>query len=121
MNAPKTIVYFSFYLFLVAALLLFAPNLLFGVLGIPETNEPWIRVVGILVVCLAVYYHVMGKAGSELFAKTSVFVRVGVLLGFIVLWLAGIAPVQLVPFGIVDALAALWTWSALSKSEVKHS
>ena len=115
MTAPKTVQYFGYYLYVVAATLVFAPNLLLNSLQVPETHEHWIRVVGILVACLAVYYHRMGQAGSEEFAVTTVYVRIFVLVSFVALWAAGIGPWQLIIFGVVDALAALWTMSRLKK------
>lgn len=45
MTAPKTVQYFGYYLYIVASTLVFVPNLLANILQIPETNEPWIRVV----------------------------------------------------------------------------
>jgi hypothetical protein len=58
----------------------------------------------------------MGAAGSEEFAVTSSYVRIFVLVAFIALWAAGIGPWQLIIFGVVDALAALWTMSALKRA-----
>ena len=116
MTAPKTVQYFGYYLYIVAATLVFAPNLLLNTLQVAETQEAWIRVVGILVACLAVYYHRMGASGSEEFAVTSVYVRIFVLVSFIALWAAGIGAFQLIGFGVVDVLAAFWTMSKLKKA-----
>ena len=44
--AAKSVYYFGFYLYLVGATLIFIPNFLLKTMGIPETNEVWIRVVG---------------------------------------------------------------------------
>ncbi len=113
MTASQTVKYFSYYLFALAAVLLFVPNLMLSVFKIPETNEVWIRVVGVLVVCIGVYYHEMSRLNSESFLRLTVWVRLWVFIAFIVLWAAGIGPVQLILFGIVDALAAFWTWKYL--------
>jgi hypothetical protein len=118
MTAPKTVQYFGYYLYIVAATLVFAPNFMLNTLQVPETTEAWIRVVGILVACLAVYYHRMGAAGSEEFAVTSTYVRIFVLVAFAALWAAGIGPWQLIIFGVVDTLAAVWTMSCLKKGSV---
>ena len=115
MTAPKTVQYFGYYLYIVAATLVFVPNILLSTLQVPETNEGWIRVVGILTACLAVYYHRMGQAGSEEFAVTSVYVRIFVLVSFVAVWGAGIGPWQLIIFGVIDAVAALWTMSNLKR------
>lgn len=116
MTAPKTVQYFGYYLVLVSATLIFAPNMLLSMLQIEETREPWIRIVGILVACLSVYYIRMGKSGNDDFAETSVYVRLSVLVSFVILAVMAIAPWQLVGFGVVDALAALWTRSKLAKN-----
>ena len=38
MSAPKTVQYFGYYLYIVAATLIFVPNLLLGMLQVPETT-----------------------------------------------------------------------------------
>jgi uncharacterized membrane protein YGL010W len=113
MTAATTVKYFSFYLFVLAATLLFAPNMLLSVFQIQETNEVWIRVVGVLVVCIAVYYYSMSALDSAPFLRLTVWVRLWVFAAFLGLWVAGIGPVQLILFGAVDALAALWTLNFL--------
>jgi hypothetical protein len=109
MTAAKTVQYFSYYLFALAAILVFIPNIMLSVFQIPETNEVWIRVVGVLVVCIAVYYYSMSAMNSIPFLRLTVWVRLWVFAAFLGLWVAGIGPVQLILFGAVDALAAFWT------------
>jgi hypothetical protein len=113
MTAAKTVQYFSYYLFVLAAVLIFAPNIMLSVFQIPETNEVWIRVVGVLVACIAVYYYAMSALNSIPFLRLTVWVRLWVFAAFSGLWIAGFGPVQLILFGVVDALAALWTWNYL--------
>jgi hypothetical protein len=113
MTAAKTVQYFSYYLFALAAVLLFAPNMMLSVFQIPETNEVWIRVVGVLVVCIAVYYYAMSALNSIPFLRLTVWVRLWVFAAFLGLWVTGFGPVQLILFGAVDALAAFWTWNYL--------
>lgn len=114
MTASQTVKYFSYYLFALAAVLIFAPNVMLSVFKIPETNEVWIRVVGVLVVCIGVYYHEMARLNSLPFLRLTVWVRLWVFAAFVGLWAAGIGPVQLILFGLVDALAAFWTWKMLT-------
>lgn len=117
MTAAKTVTYFSYYLFALAAVLLFAPNLMLSAFQIPETNEVWIRVVGVLVVCISIYYYAMAKNNSTPFLQLTVWVRLWVFAAFIGLWATGIGPIQLILFGAVDAVAALLTLKYL-KHEV---
>ncbi|HLO79779.1 MAG TPA: hypothetical protein VK166_02405 [Chitinophagaceae bacterium] len=116
MTAANTVKYFSYYLFLLALTLIFVPNVLLSVFQMPETSEVWIRVVGVLVACIAVYYHEMAKLNAVPFLKLTVWVRLFVFVAFTGLWISGAGPVQLILFGIVDALAAFWTWYNLKHS-----
>jgi hypothetical protein len=50
--AAKSVFYFGIYLYVVAITLVFIPNVLLKTLLIPETNEVWIRVIGVLVFCI---------------------------------------------------------------------
>ena len=43
----------------------------------------------------------------------TVWARVTVLGGLTALALSGMAPMQIIGFGVIDAAGALWTWSAL--------
>jgi hypothetical protein len=113
MTAANTVKYFSYYLFVLALVLIFAPNMMLSVFQIQETTEVWIRVVGVLVTCIAVYYHETSKLNFVPFLKLTVWVRLFVIVAFTGLWLAGVGPVQLILFGLLDALAAYWTWHYL--------
>jgi len=113
MTAAKTVKFFSYYLFVLAAILIFIPNMMLSVFQIPETSEVWIRVVGVLVLGIAVYYYSMSALDSISFLRLTVWVRLWVFAAFLGLWVAGIGPVQLILFGAVDALAALWTFKFL--------
>ncbi len=48
-RAAFTVKAFGVYLLLLGAALVFVPNLLLSLLGMPPTTEVWIRVVGVLV------------------------------------------------------------------------
>ena len=56
-QAAKSVYYFAFYLYLTGITLIFIPNVFLSTLGLPETNEVWIRVVGILALAIGFYYH----------------------------------------------------------------
>jgi hypothetical protein len=107
---------FSWYLFVLAAALILVPNHLLGLFGIPATTDVWIRVVGMLVGCLAFYYLRASQAALETFIAWTVPARLSVLLFFGAFVALGLAPAALILFGVVDALAALWTWRAFRRS-----
>lgn len=117
-SAARSVFVFGLYLLVTAAGLLLAPNLVLGPVGIPPTNEPWIRVVGVTVASLAVYYVVAARAEYVALMRATVWVRFGVLVAFSALVAAGIAPAPLIVFGVVDAFGAAWTWAALRSAPV---
>ena len=83
----------------------------------PETNEVWIRVVGVLVFSIGIYYVVMAHANHTLFLTTTVYLRLSILIWFIAFVLIDWAPPTLILFGVVDAIGAIWTYQALKKQK----
>lgn len=114
--AAKSIYYFSFYLFINCAGLILAPNVLIGLLGLPATNEVWVRVVGLLAGVIGVYYFVSAKHNYVPIFKATVYTRVGVLIFAIMAVLLKWSSLPLIGFGLVDFLGALWTYFSLKKS-----
>ncbi len=113
--ASKSLYYFGFYLLVTGISLIVAPNLILSLMGIPETTEVWIRVLGTVVIAIGLYYVFMAPANSALFLMLSVYARTSILVWFIVFVLLGWAPVQLILFGLVDGAGAAWTYMALRK------
>lgn len=113
--AAKSVYYFGFYLYLVSATLIFIPNMLLGTLGIPETNEVWIRVLGVIVGLLGFYYHQSGDKNISAFFPLTIPTRIIVLLSFIIFAVLKMASPMLIGFGVVDFAGAMWTMMALKK------
>ena len=112
-RAAHTVYAFAIYLAFLAVVLLLAPNMLLGLFGLPATTELWIRVVGMLVGFLALYYYAAARGESRPVMWASVLARLSVPVFFTIFVVAGWVSWPLILFGVVDALAALWTWSAL--------
>ena len=55
-KSARTIFIFGLYLGFLGIVLLVTPNLLLGIFQLPSTNEVWIRVVGMLLFLLGIYY-----------------------------------------------------------------
>jgi uncharacterized membrane protein YesL len=111
-----TIKAFGGYLLLLGVGLVLAPNLLLSLLGVPQTTEVWIRVLGVVVITEGAYYWAAAQGEAIAFFRASVLARPLVLLGFAAFALLGLASPVLVLFGGVDAAGALWTWLTM-KSE----
>jgi hypothetical protein len=111
--AARSLKVFVAYLALLGIALLFAPNALLQVFGLPATSEVWIRVVGMLVAFLAVYYWT--AAGAELVPvfRATVLCRLTVPVFFLAFVVAGWVRWPLLLFGLPDAAGATWTWWAL--------
>ncbi len=115
-SSAKSVYYFAFYLYATGLTLLIIPNQFFGIFQIPETNEVWIRVVGVLALCIAYYYHRNAVTGNRDMFRFTVHARCFVFCSFTALVLLKYAPAQLAVFGVVDLLGAVWTWWALKKT-----
>ena len=113
--ASKSVYYFGFYLLLLSATLTVSPNTLLSLFQMPETNEVWIRIAGVLVFNIGILYIVMAQSNHNLFLTLTVYLRASVPLWFIAFVLIGWAPATLILFGIVDFAGALWTYLNLKK------
>ena len=116
----KTMFAFGCYLLLFGAALLLVPNLLLGFFNIPPTSEVWIRIVGMLVIFLGIYYLVAARSELRPFMVWSVRLRASVILLFGAFVILGLAPLVLLLIAAVDLGGALWTWSALRKEAYCH-
>jgi hypothetical protein len=115
-RAARTIAAFGVYCVAVGAVLILVPNLFLGALGLEPTREPYIRVLGVVLVVLGFYYVAAARSEAVVFFRWTVWGRPIVLAAFIGLVLAGAAPPVLILFGVVDAAAAAWTALALRGS-----
>lgn|GEM_PF-1622410 len=111
--SAKSVYFFGLYLYGVAVPLVFFPNHLLRLMGIAETNEVWIRILGVLVGLIGFYYHRNGIAENRIFFKLTVPARIAVLVSFVLFVALKMASPMLIGFGVVDALGAFWTWRTL--------
>jgi hypothetical protein len=112
-RAAFSVLVFSIYLYLLGAVLVVVPNALLRVFRFPETQEVWVRVVGMLVLLLGLYYTTAARNELTPMLRATVVARFAVLAFFIGFVAAGLAPTVLILFGVVDAAAASWTALAL--------
>ena len=114
-SAAKSVYYFGFYLLILSAALTVFPNLLLSTFLLPETNEVWIRVVGVLAFNIGIIYVVMAPTNHNLFLTVTVYLRAAILIWFIAFVVIGWAPTMLIMFGVVDFAGALWTYLEMKK------
>jgi O-antigen/teichoic acid export membrane protein len=108
-RAARSVLVFGVYVGVVGLLLSTVPNLVMGPLGFPEAREPWIRVLGVVVVVVAFYYLQAARHELTPFIQWTVWARAVVLVGFVLLVVAGQAAPALILFGLIDAAGAAWT------------
>ncbi len=116
-NAARSVYVFGVYLLLLGLVLVLVPNLLLGMFFLPSTTEVWIRVVGMLILFLGIYYVQAARHALTDFFPWTVYVRSTVIVFFAAFVLLGLAPAPLILFGVFDLLGAIWTGMALRSSK----
>jgi hypothetical protein len=104
---------FSIYLYLMGFVLVVTPDTLVRIFKFPDADGLWIRVVGMLAIILGFYYSHVARADFRPFFVWTVIARSAVLLFFIAFVIAGLAPTALILFGVIDFVAAMWTFFAI--------
>ena len=104
---------FGIYLLVLGFGLAFAPNLLLSAFGMPVTSEVWIRVVGVLVFNIGIYYIYAARCEAKAFFQASVYTRVLVLVSFTAFAALALVSPMLILFGAVDCAGGVWTQLAL--------
>ena len=100
---------FGIYLAFVGSGFLVVPNTVLPLFKFPKTNEPWIRVLGIVVALLGFYYIIAAQNELAPFFWATVVGRFTILVTFILLVVTKKAKPMLILFGVIDAAGALWT------------
>lgn len=114
--AARSIFVYSIYVFGLGATLLVAPNIPVPLFGLPEANEVWIRVAGMTVMFLSIFYFVAARNEFRALFVASVPIRFSVPIFFAGFVAAGFAPWNLILFTPLDVAFAVWTWIALRRS-----
>lgn len=116
MNAPaKSILVHGLYLAILGAALMLLPNLVLGMLGLPEATDVWVRVTGALTFLLGYYYIQAARKGVTEFMRWTVVARSTFALFSLAFVLLGFARPGLLLAGVLDLLGALWTALTLRK------
>ncbi len=104
-----SILVFGIYIIVVGTGFLFIPNTVLPLFKFPKTNEPWIRIMGLIVAILGFYYIVAAQNELTPFFWATVIGRFAILIGFILLVVTKKAQPMLIGFGVVEAAGGLWT------------
>ena len=112
MNARFSVLVWAIYELVVGVSLVLIPTQVTQLFGIDDPQEVWIKVAGLLVVLIGVYFLGAVLNNSDWMYRYTVFTRVIAFVGLAYLAILD-GPWQLWIFAIADALGALWTYAAL--------
>ena len=112
-KSARSVLVFGWYLVGLGCALVTVPNVLLGMFFLPPVSDVWLRVVGVLVLCLAFYYIQAARHGLTPMLQWTVYVRSSVIVWFAAFVLLGYATAPLILFGVVDLIGAMWTQMAL--------
>ena len=105
------------YILALGLALVLVPNLVLSALRMPPTSEIWIRVLGVVVINIGIFYWIAAETESVALFRASVVVRPLVLVWFAGFVALGLTSPMLLVFGAVEVVGALWTWLALRSEQ----
>jgi hypothetical protein len=114
-SAVFSIKVFGTYVIVTGLGLMLIPNLWLAPLGLPATDEIWVRVLGLVAFVLGFYYWANALANVRSFFVASLYGRSIFCVGCIGLVVFAAAPWQIIIFGVVDLAGAAWTKLALAR------
>ncbi len=103
----------AIYVFITALQLIFIPNMLLSMFGFPPTSEIWIKVLGVVLMALSTVYYGIIKFGNDEVVKYTMWGRIIVGIGFVILVISGQTLPALILFAGIDIATAVWTWFEL--------
>jgi hypothetical protein len=97
--------------------LLFLPNRILPLFKLPMGGEPWINLLGFVLVCSSYYYIRSAFSENRHFANYTVHTRF--LAPLVVAYLIGTgkADWHFLSFGLIDGLGGWWTWFELKREK----
>lgn len=116
----KSIFIFGIYSLLMGIVLLFLPNMILPLFNLPVSGEPWLNLLGFVLMCSSYYYIRSAISRNIEFALYSTHTRFAAPLVVAYLISSGKADWHFLSFGIVDGLGGLWTWRELKRNKLQH-
>ena len=116
-NAAKSILVHGIYLLGLGVVMITIPNVPLKIFGLPETNEVWIRVVGMMSLVLGYYFVQSARKELTDFFRSTILTRSAAIVFFIIFVVLGFAPINLILLIAVDPIFIIWTVVALRSSQ----
>ena len=118
--AARSLFVFGVYAIAAGLSLAILPHVVLGLMQFPPAGDGWVRVVGVLAICVGAYHVVAARDELLPYIRASIPVRIAFALGTVGLVAAGTMPLPLVLFGALDVLGAGWTAIALRNQFASH-
>lgn len=106
-RVSKSIFIFGLYSLLMGMVLLFLPNIVLPLFNLPVSGEPWLNLLGFVLMCSSYYYIRSALSDNVQFALYTTHTRFAAPLVVAYLITTGKADWHFVSFGIVDGLGGL--------------
>jgi len=117
MSAPaRSLFVYSIYVFFLGLTLLLFPNVPLPIVGLPEAHEVWIRVAGMTVIYLSIYFYIAARNDYRQIIVASIPIRFAVVAFFAAFAAAGFVSWNILLLTPLDVLFAIWTWTTLRKA-----
>lgn len=108
-GASRSVLVYSIYVFGLGLTLLTIPNVPLPIFGLPEAKDVWIRVAGMTVIFLSIFYFIAARADFRPFFVASVWFRFSVVGFFAAFAALGYTSWNILLFTPLDVLFAIWT------------
>lgn len=115
-QAARSIQVYGIYITVSGLTMATAPNAMLASLGVAPTTEGYIRILGLVLFILGLYYLAAARAQVLPFFRWTVWGRALAVAGVVGLIVLGLAPAAFAGIAAVDAAGALWTAMALRKA-----
>ena len=119
--AARSILVYSIYVLGLGATLLLVPNVPLPLVGLPQASEVWIRVAGMTVIFLGIFYFITARNEVRPLFAASVAIRLAVPFIFASFAIAGFVAWNIVLLTPLDVVFAIWTLLALRGSAATAS
>lgn len=116
-RVSKSILIFGIYSLIMGIVLLFIPEYILPAFNLPVSGEPWLYLLGFVLLCSSYYYIRSALSGNTQFAVYTTHTRFAAPLAVAYLILSGKADWHFLSFGMIDGLGGLWTFYELNKSK----
>lgn len=108
-----SVLVFGIYLALLGLCLMAFPNPLLVLFGLPPTQEVRVRMVGLLLAALSVYYIVASRLELLPILKITMYIRSSIIVFFSLFVALGWVSSAILPFAVIDLAGAVWTFVAM--------